>query len=161
MADQPEAQTVEVRGTDIDELRKHGEKLFRAHYDEVALNKDSMRLDLNWHAYYMLEEEGLLLSLAAWVGDEMVGYTVSHKYTHLHYKDVLVIENDVIFVQKSHRRGGLGLHLIRETKAMAGEQDGDHSEVLVLIHAKPGSVMCKVLEAEGFGVQDIIYSEFL
>ena len=151
------ADLVLVTNSNIDEMRKFADQLFEAHYEEIALHKGSMKLDPNWHRYYVLEEQDAVVCLAAWLGEEMVGYSVSILYEHMHYKDVLVMHNDVLFVKKEHRRGGLGIKLIEATEEMAKARECH----VVLFHSKVDTPLGLILEARGYGVQDVMQSKVL
>ena len=96
--------------------------------------------------------------LAAYDGDEVVGYAVSIiAPSHLHYADLCYVSNDALFVKKSHRGGSTGLRLMRETERIAKERGAK----LVLWHAKEGTRLDALLTRLGYGVQDIIFSKEL
>lgn len=150
----------EIRFSDVDEFRNHGTELFPEHFDEVCLDKEQMRLDPNWRDYYALEERGVLMAIAAWIGERMVGYSVNSASMHLYDRELMVINCLALFVAKTHRRGGLGLHLIRETIELAKERAGT-SRAVMTFHHTPKSPLGRILEREGFRDQNIVKSRFL
>lgn len=123
------------------------------HWHEVAKNKQLMVLKPNLPAYERLEAAGMLISLGAFVGAEMVGYSVSTVQPHLHYADLVYAQNDVLFVREQHR-GRLGLKLIRETERAAK----DRGARMMMWHAKPGTTLDLLLPRLGYGIQDVIYA---
>jgi GNAT superfamily N-acetyltransferase len=155
-----EGTKVEIRLSDVDEMRQRAGQLFKEHWEEIALNKGVMKLSPNWRAYYELEERGVLVCLAALIDEELVGYAASFVYQHLHYSALTVIQNDVLFVAEEHRKSGLGRRLIRRTEQMVKALEaGEHK--MALFHTKPGTAADKVLEGWGYGIQDNIRSKVI
>jgi GNAT superfamily N-acetyltransferase len=146
---------VEIRPSSVDELQALADVLFREHYDEVAKHKHVMRLSPDWLRYKALEQMDSLLMLGAWQDGMLVGYAVSFLVTHMHYSELLTAHNDVLFVAKEHRRGRLGLKLIRETERIAVSRGAR----MVSWHAKEQTALEALLPRIGYGVQDIIYSK--
>ena len=138
----------------MDELCLLGNDLFREHYDEVARNKRVMVLKPDWLRYKALEQMDSLLMLAAWKDSMLVGYAASFIVTHLHYSDMLYVQNDVLFVAREHRNSRLGMRLIRETERIAADRGAD----LVMWHAKEATALAQILPRLGYGVQDIVFS---
>ena len=155
------APVVEIRDTGVDELREHSASLQKEHWDEIALHKEVMELNPNWHYYYELEERGTLVMLAAWLqrktSEKLVGYSVSFQFMHHHYSGLMVMQNDVVFVTKRMRSAGVGKKLMAETMAIARESGCG----MVLMHSKPGTAFDRLLEADGWGVQDIVRSKVI
>jgi len=133
------------------------EALGRAHYEEIALNKRVMVYAPDLAKYKALETNGSLLTLGVFDGDKLIGYSVNIFYNHLHYKDMLVAHNDMIFVAQDNRLGTLGLKLIRATTE-ACRARGAH---LMLWHAKQNTKLAELFPKLGCGVQDMIFSEVL
>lgn len=131
--------------------------LLNEHWEEVALNKQLMVLKPDVEKYKILDKMGMLMALCAYVGDTIVGYSVSIITPHLHYSDLLICQNDVIFVSKEYRNTPLGIRLIKKTEECAREK-GVH---MMLWHAKENSQFSTILYKKGYGVQDIIYSKKL
>lgn len=143
--------------TTIADKIEHVPTLLDAHWHESARNKHLMVLKPDVERYQALEAAGSLLSLVAYVGDEIVGYSVNIISRHLHYADLIVAHNDVLFVAKEYRDKPLGLRLIRETER-ACKARGAH---LMLWHAKEGTPLDQILPKMGCKVQEIMYSKEL
>ncbi|QHE86314.1 hypothetical protein [Hydrogenophaga sp. BPS33] len=131
--------------------------LLDEHYQEVALNKDLMRLEPDLIAYAELERADRLIALGAFSGEQMVGYSVSILGQALHYASLRTAHNDVVFVSKEHRFGSLGIGLIQRTEAAAK----DRGVQMLLWHAKQGTPLEGLLPRMGYGVQDVIFSKGL
>jgi GNAT superfamily N-acetyltransferase len=145
----------EVRRSSVDEMLGNSQALFTQHWDEIARNKDVMVLKPDESAYRRMEEAGSLLILAAFKAGQIVGYSVNFIIRHPHYADLLVCQNDLLFIDQAHREGGAGIRLMRRT-----EQEGKKRGCrLMLWHAKEGTPLAAMLPRMGYGVQDIVYSK--
>lgn len=145
----------EVRRSSVDEMLQNGQALFAQHWDEIARNKDVMVLKPDDAAYRRMEEAGSLLILAAVKAGQIVGYSVNFIVRHPHYADLMVCQNDLLFIDQAHREGGAGIRLMRRT-----EQEGKKRGCrLMLWHAKEGTPLAAMLPRMGYGVQDIIFSK--
>lgn len=146
---------IEIRESTVDEFAQYAATLFDEHWQEVALNKQVMVLKPDWQRYYAMEQQGALLALGAFDGDEMIGYSVSFVLRHLHYADLCICSNDILFVTEARRAGRLGLQLIRETEKAAKAR----GTRLMLWHAKQNTALATIMPKLGYGVQDIIFSK--
>jgi GNAT superfamily N-acetyltransferase len=127
----------------------------RQHWEEIALNKKLMRLDPDWHRYYMLEEQELLMTHTVWANEQLVGYSLTFVMPHLHYKQLMCAQNDVIFIAKPYR--GIGKGLIARV-----EQDARNKGArLMLWHSKPDTALNGLMPRMGYRVQDIVHSREL
>lgn len=132
--------------------------LLAAHWDEVAKNKQVMVLKPDRERYEQLEKMGGLLCLAAIDPDgDIVGYSVCFIGPHIHYADLIVANNDVLFLREDLRPSSVGLRLIRETEKAARAKGAR----LMLWHAKENTALAKIMPRMGYGVQDIIFSKQL
>lgn len=87
--------------------------LLEKHWSEIAVNKDNIKLNPDWDAYYSLEAQDKLRIFTARSGEELIGYFVVVVSTGLHYKDHLFACNDVIYLSPEYRKGFTGVRLIR------------------------------------------------
>ena len=61
--------------------------LIELHWDEIALNKDSHKVNPDWDAYSSLEKQGKLKVFTSREDGLLVGYFVVVLGTNIHYKD--------------------------------------------------------------------------
>ncbi len=161
---------VEIGPTGVDELRGKARDLWVAHWREIAVNPEVMKLNPDWKKYYVLEERDELVCLAARRMGSVVGYSVNIVTTHLHYREMKFMENDILFLAKDERRNGTGAMLIDATIEMARTLECE----MLTFHAKPGTSLCRMLGLDvetpeegdtphpsGFQVQDIVFSKVL
>ena len=58
--------------------------LIQKHWEDIALNKDKIKLNPDWDAYHTLEQAGVLKIFTAREGDKLVGYFVVVVQRNLH-----------------------------------------------------------------------------
>jgi hypothetical protein len=63
--------------------------LLEKHWEEIALNKDVIKLNPDWDAYADLEDAGILKIFTARSDGKLIGYFVVFVKAHIHYKDHL------------------------------------------------------------------------
>lgn len=149
--------SIEIRETTIADKIDEANALLVAHWQELAKNKDVMVLKPDVERYALLEAAGSLVSLVAYDGDRIVGYSVNFLTTNLHYSDLTYVHNDVLFVMPEHRKSSLGMRLIRATEDVARQRGAR----MVIWHAKEQTALAEILPRLGYGVQDILFSKVL
>lgn len=150
---------VDIRECSV-ECVERATELVRAHYDEIARNKGVMVLDPDWTAYRAMQEAGKLAVLGAWSGDELVGYSILIITPHLHYRGLLMVHNDVLYVRPDHRGSRAGLALIRGSERLAAQAKArtGFAKCMLSWHAKPDTALNELMPRLGYSVQDIIYT---
>ena len=145
-----------IRESTVGEVLASADKLFSAHWDEIASNKPLMVIKPDAQRYQAMEAAGSLFLLAAFDTDnKMVGYSVNFIMNHLHFADLRTASNDLLFVEKAHRSSKVGLQLIRETEQIA-KTKGAH---LMLWHARPETTLAELMPHLGYSVQEIIFTK--
>ena len=90
------------------------EKLWPFHHREVALDQDTIPLDVDWERYAALDAAGNLHIVTA--RDEqgaLQGYCLAVVTTHLHYQSTLHAQYDVYWLAPASRRGLAGYRLFQ------------------------------------------------
>jgi GNAT superfamily N-acetyltransferase len=84
------------------------------HWQELALNRDKIKLDPDWEMYRIQDERGVCVCYTVRVGEEktLVGYAIYFIKPHHHYKSTKWAMNDIVFVKKEHRNVGVGNGLL-------------------------------------------------
>ena len=144
----------EIRAT---EWIEQAWRLLEAHREELTTNKGLMILKPDISTYEMLESKNALLSLGAFDGDEIVGYSVNIMAHNLHYSDLMMCQSDVLYVREDKRQGPAGLKLMRETERLAKERGAQ----MMLWHAKPDTNLNALLPHLNYSVQETIYTKVL
>ena len=148
---------VDIRFSSVDEMLAHANVLFEEHYEEIALNKEVMKLKPDEKTYRNLEQMRKIFILSAWQDDVLIGYSVNFVLNHPHYADLVLTQNDLLFIKKEMRGSRAGLRLIKETETHATSLGCK----LMLWHAKENTTLAALLPRLKYGVQDIIYSKEL
>lgn len=131
--------------------------LLEKHWEEIALNKDTIKLNPDWDAYANLEDAGVLKIFTARFDGVLIGYFIVFVKAHIHYKDHLFAYNDVLFLAKQYRKGYTGAKLIKFAEKCLKE-DGVSVCVVNTKRHKPFDVLLKWL---GYKHIENIYSKVL
>ena len=141
----------------LSSVKKEIIPLLESHWDEIALNKETIKLNPNWEAYEMLEQLGSLGLYTARKQSKLVGYFVVIAEKSIHYKDHIFAANDIIYLDPAHRKGFLGLKLIKFV-----EQDLKSMGVSVLtINTKVHQPFDVIMKRLGFSLIERTYSKYL
>ena len=88
-------------------------KLWPLHWEEIALDKDHVPLDVDMERYAELDAAGQLHIVTARDDDERLqGYVLYVTMPHLHYKSTLHAFMDVLYLAPMHRKGLAGYRLL-------------------------------------------------
>ncbi len=147
--------TTTIELSTLDNIKGVIESLFEEHYEEIARNKQVMKLKPNWPMYESVDKNGFLFIYLAMQDDVCIGYSMNIIMHHFHYADLKITQNDVLFVKKEFRGGRLGLRLLRVTEDHARSEGCK----LMLWHAKENTALAKLLPKLKYGVQEIMYSK--
>jgi hypothetical protein len=91
--------------------------LMRAHWEEIALDRDVIPLSMNEERYQALADAGLLHVLAAREDAELAGYYVAIVMPHVHYQNAgLMAFTDIYFLAPRFRQGTNGVQLFVEAE---------------------------------------------
>lgn len=139
----------------VEEFFKYQEGILDEHWDEVAGNKNAIKLSPDIQKYKALQELGILKNFVLFEGEEMIGYSVILSQPHLHYKDDIFAFVDVIFVKKEYRNSRAGLFLINQIEEWAKENVS-----LLTYHTKPKHpTIERILEKKGYSHMENIYGK--
>lgn len=141
----------------LNQVEDDSKYLLELHWNEVALNKDHIKLNPDWESYYELEQRGKLRVFTARNRGTLVGYFVVIVNSNLHYKDHLFAANDIIYLHKDYRKGFTGIKLIKFAEECLKE---DGVSVLA-INTKVHQPFDVVLERLNFSMVERVYSKYL
>ena len=137
-----ETKSLEIKeGNVTDNLRAIG-ALLPLHWEESARNKQLMVLKPDYDKYKNMDKMGKLLGVFAYYEDVIVGYSVNIIDYHLHYSDLKVCSNDVLFLDPLFRDTSLGLRLMKTTKELAKSKGAK----MMLWHAKEDTALDKIMQ---------------
>lgn len=133
---------------------EQNQHLIDEHWEEVASKDGGRQLNIDWDMFRLLEKIGNLVTIVAREDGEVVGYAVFVISKQLHAKDMLIAENDALFLKKEHRKGRAGIILIKESQRILGEM---YKNIMVAWHVKPKLDFSNILIKLGYGKLDTIY----
>jgi len=142
---------------EVDSIKDQIQVLIKRHYAELTLDKDVMKLAPDWDRYNELNNLGKLSIVAAYDGEKIVGYSVFFLNEHIHYKNNIIANNDVLFLAPEYRLGMTGIKLIKYSE-MILQQLGVSK---VIWHVKQAKDFRKLLHRMGYQDEDIIVGRAL
>lgn len=83
------------------------------HYEEIAENKDVIKLDPYYEKYIDIDDGGGLLFVTARKDGRLIGYFIALIAPHLHYKSSLTAYTDIFYILEEYRHGRAGIKLIK------------------------------------------------
>jgi hypothetical protein len=131
--------------------------LLDEHYEELTLNKHVVKLNPNWSEYDRREKAGKFVYLTARDGDTLIGYSAWFVDYHIHYADLKVAMNDVIFLKKEYRQGMTGIKLIKYSEKVVRELGVNK----VAWHIKESNDFRPILQRMGYAEEDIIVGKII
>ena len=132
-------------------------ELLQNHYEELTLNKGRVILKPVWERYFSMESAGKFFALIARDDGKAVGYSGFILEKHLHYEDILVANNDVLFLHKDFRLGTLGIKLLKYSEEYMRTLGADK----VTWHVKMSNDFRPILYRMGYADEDVIVGKFL
>ncbi len=99
------------------------QELLPIHWNELALDKDTIALGVDDKRFATIDEQGLLHILTVRSRGEMVGYYLAIVMPHLHYKDAgLMAFTDMYFLHPDYRKGLNGITFLKEAERTLKER---------------------------------------
>ena len=134
----------------VGELLTEAAHLFAEHAAEAGYADG-----INPDAQKMLDicTAGGSIAIGLYKKHSIVGYSLTFLFPSLFDKHVIFAQNAGIFVEKSHRSGGAGLALIRETEAQAKARGA----AVILFSSPVQSALCDILPRRGYSSTEILY----
>lgn len=112
------------------------------HWEEIALNRDSIPLAPDWERYEALANLGMVETAVARDEDgQLVGYQVYFVMPHMHYKTSLTAMSDVLFLAKEHRKGMTGIRLMKCAEQRLKERGVQRVIQNVKLHSDWGLIL--------------------
>jgi GNAT superfamily N-acetyltransferase len=97
------------------------EEIWPIHWEEIALDKDVIKLNMDVDKYSLLANQNILLVVTARDEGKLIGYYYGLVHAHLHYKDSLTLFTDIFYILKDYRKGRIGYNLFKFVEATAKE----------------------------------------
>lgn len=114
--------------------------LLNDHYEEIAQDKDVIKLNPDYEMYQRLCDAGVMRIITARNETELVGYCICVIKLHLHYKDSLTALNDIFFIKKEYRKGLIGVKLFIKTEEILKKYGVQRVIMNTKIHHDVGAI---------------------
>lgn len=141
----------------LDDILEEIKPILDVHWEEIALNRDKIKLNPDYDKYRELNNNGMVKIFTARDDGKMVGYFVVTINHHLHYKDHKFAINDIIYLKKELRALGIGKTLIQFVEGKLAE---DGVSVLT-INTKIHQPFDGLMENLGYSCIERIYSKYI
>jgi hypothetical protein len=79
--------------------------LWPKHWEEIAIHKDTIKLNVDYRQYEQMDANGALHVVSARCAGKIIGYWLLIIRPHLHYADSLTAFTDVYFMDQAFRKG--------------------------------------------------------
>ena len=130
------------------ELIDRNRPLIQSNWAETGFD---FPFDPDVEAYGRLWDAGYAFAVAAFVGDEVVGYAVITVVPHPHNPAVIVAANDALFVAPAYRNGITSGRLILAAEAEAKRRGARK----IIWHARAGTPLATMLQTHGYTPIDV------
>ena len=130
------------------ELIDRNRPLIQSNWAETGFD---FPFDPDVEAYGRLWDAGYAFAVAAFVGDEVVGYAVITVVPHPHNPAVIVAANDALFVAPAYRNGITSGRLILAAEAEAKRRGARK----IVWHARAGTPLATMLQTHGYTPIDV------
>lgn len=141
----------------IDGLQQELKPLLQAHWEQIALNQDKIKLNPAWDEYIKLNNLGVIHFYTVRDNKELVGYFCVVATKSLHYQDHIFASCDIIYVKKDKRAGMTGYKLID-----FAEKDLKKNGVSLLsINTKTHAPFDSLLERMSYNQTERLYTKYI
>lgn len=96
--------------------------LWEAHWEEVAIHQERIKLDVDVASYAALDASGKLLIVTVRDHGVLVGYWKGLILGHLHYLSTLHGTMDIVYLAPAYRRGMLAWRLFKRVEQEAKDR---------------------------------------
>lgn len=131
--------------------------IYPEHWEEIALDRDSIKLDPDYTRYARMALEGTLHVVTARHDGKLVGYHISMIAPHLHYKSSLTCFTDIFYLRREYREGLNGYLMLKFFHdSLAGSPVQK-----IYMGTKLGLDLAPILDRLGFKAIERLYTKVL
>ncbi len=142
---------------DFNNLRPELETLLPLHWEEIALNRDKIKLDVDWDAYQSIRDRNALHVLTVRDDSKLIGYHICIVTPHLHYKSTLHALTDVYYILPEYRKGMTGIKMFKELEKSLRSLGVKKVFTGTKMHLDMG----RIFEHLGYNQAEKMYSKYL
>ena len=142
----------------LSEFKREAAILFPKHWDEVALHKDTIKLDVDFNQFDILEASGSLHIVVARDAGRIIGYWIGIIRPHLHYKQSLTAYTDIFYVRQESRKD---VFLFQHMLAFVEKTLKKRGVQKLFIASKVHKDLSKIFERLGMTRTEVVYTKLL
>jgi len=128
--------------------------LFDEHHKEVSERQDLIDHNLNVDQYQIMEDRNMLEILTIRDDGKLIGYQSWILFKALHYKTVLTVSSDLLYILPEYRKGLFGYKFLKWGLKVIKKRKPQR----VLFHVKPKHDFSKLLKRLGANHFETTYS---
>lgn len=148
---------IKYQREDFYKVKREVDELFYNHWEEIAVNKDKIKLNPDWSFYEAIYTSGNLGIYTVRDKEKLVGYFIVIAKPHPHYKDHLFAVNDILYLDPNYRKGLVGYKMIKFV-----EEDLKKMGVSVLaVNTKVHKPFDPLMERLGFDLTERVYTKYI
>lgn len=160
-ADQTSIESIDMATTfaveTIDECVEDMRYLWQMHWEEIALDRDKIKLEPDVDTFRLLEDCGQLHIVTARDEAGLVGYHASIVRPHLHYRSSMTAYVDMYFIHPDYRKGRTGISLFKFAEKTLRERGCQRIYTGTKLHKDMG----KLLEYMGHKETERLYVKYI
>jgi GNAT superfamily N-acetyltransferase len=131
--------------------------LLPKHWEELALNRDKVPLDPQYHVYDQRDQAGQVMVVTLREAGVIKGYFIGFVAPGLHYQSCLTLTMDIFWTHPDIRGGTAGLRLFK-----AVEREAKRRGVQRIFHgSKLHKDSGRLFEAMGYAPVETYYSKWI
>jgi len=140
-----------------DEIIVELQYLIELHYAELTLHKEVVKLDPDWDKYKHLAKLGMIAFITARDDGKLIGYSLFFVSPHIHYKNNIMANNDVIFLHPAYRQGRTGIKLLYKCEEVLQAMNVDK----IIWHIKFAKDFRNILYRMGYEDEDALVGKII
>lgn len=132
--------------------------LWELHWREMALDQDSIKIDMDVEKYAQMDALGLIHVTTVRDAEKLVGYVICFVIRHMHYyRAGEMALADMYWIRPEYRRGNTGIRLFREMERALQARGVIRCHMSCKVHLD----MTKLFERLGYKKTDFTFSKML
>lgn len=141
-----------------DLARDAKDSIFSRHWEELALNRDAIKLDVDFDLYSRCDKAGTLYVVTARKDGALIGYIFFWVAIHPHYKDFgLQASTDAFYLLPEFRKGGCGARMLMAAENLLQERGVKKVSISTKVHEDHSDIF----EALGWKFSDKVFGKLL
>ena len=149
---------IEVKEESLKDCLDEMKPIFDLHWDEVAVHKESIKLNPDYEKYLQMANDGGVKAFIAREDGRLIGYAIFIIAKNLHYSDHIYAHNDVVYLEKGRRGSGLAIDIFKYSEATLKE---NYDVDVVNVSMKVAFPFDDLMKHLGFEYIERTYSKFI